>query len=212
MIEFISAVYNESAEIDDLLSHIYPYVDRINIVDDGSTDGTWNRLVQYSAENPKFTGLQIPHTGLCEVARIEALKLCQDGSWVIMLDADERFAPGVLDQIIEFVKAPPEGVTHVYFKQREFIDGTPVAEWPKVKLFLKNSAYLPEIIHKDPSFSGNAHDFGGMVIHRKSSSKQVMRELEYLETYDKLLDAGKVTQSDVNWFKGMHHFVRERHG
>jgi glycosyltransferase involved in cell wall biosynthesis len=229
MLEFISAVYNEEAEIDDLVEHIYPYVDAMHFTDDGSTDTTldhlgkwWDRFNEeyyYNNEDyytdplyGKFTWHSYDHTGLCEVGRIRALEMCDNDSWVLMLDADERFAPGVLEAVVEFCKAPPEGVTHVYFSQKEFIDGRPITEFAKVKLFKKSAAHLPEIIHRDPTFDGEAYNFGGVVIHRKTHNKQIMRELQYLDTYDKLLDAGKVTQGDVDWFKGMHHYVKERHG
>lgn len=218
MLEFIAAVWNEEDEIRDLVAHVYPYVDRIHIVDDVSTDNTTFLLGDiWWADNissvDKFDWHQMDeHTGLCEVVRIKALEMCEDDSWVIMLDADERFAPGVLEAIVAFCKAPPEGVTHVYFSQHEYIDGRKVAEFAKVKLFKKSAAHLPEIIHRDPTFDGEPTNFGGVVIHRKTSQKQVMRELQYLHTYDKLLDAGKVTQGDVDWFKSMHHFVRDRHG
>jgi glycosyltransferase involved in cell wall biosynthesis len=220
MLEFIAAVWNEEEEINDLLEHVCDYVDRINVVDDVSTDRTplildewWHKSNRASHDWDIFTWHQMEeHTGLCEVVRIKALEMCDDDSWVLMLDADERFAPGVLERVVEFCKAPPEGVTHVYFSQHEYIDGVKVAEFAKVKLFKKSAGAFSEIIHRDPSFVGEATNFGGVVIHRKSSQKQVMRELQYLDTYDKLLDAGKVTQGDVDWFKGMHHFVRDRHG
>lgn len=218
MIEFISAVYNEEDEVDDLLSHVFPYVDKIHMVDDVSTDRTPTLLHNWwvsvnRLEVDKFSWHQMEqHTGLCELVRIKALEFVDDDSWVIMLDADERFMPGTLELIRDFVANPTEGVTHLYFSQREFIDGVPRAEFAKVKVFKKSAAHLPEIIHKDPQFDGEPANIGGAVIHRKTSKKQIMREMQYLDTYDRLLDAGKVTQQDVDWFKGMHHFVRERHG
>lgn len=212
MIEFISTLYNEEAEITDLIAHVDPYVDLINLIDDGSTDKTGELLTYLSLNNPKVLARRIDHTGLCEVGRIRALEMCEDDSWVIMLDADERFGEGVLPKIVEFCNNPPEGVTHMYFSQKEFIDRQPVASFAKVKLFKKNAAHLPEIIHRDPSFDGEGVGYDWIVVHRKTSGKQMMREMQYLDTYDKLLDAGKVTQSDVDWFKGMHHYIRDRHG
>jgi len=216
MIEFISTLYNEEEEIIDLLLHVSPYVDKINLIDDGSTDTTLARIgyfkVFHKEATHKTVAKTIEHTGLCEIGRIRALEMCDDDSWIIMLDADERFAPGVLEKIVEFCNNPPEGVTHLYFSQREFIDNSPVAAFAKVKVFKKSAAHLPEIIHRDPSFDGTGVGYDWVVIHRKTVSKQVMRELQYLDTYDKLLDEGKVTQDDVNWFKGMHHYVRDRHG
>ena len=114
--------------------------------------------------------------------------------------------------MVAFCAAPPDGVTHVYFSQKEFIDGIPVAEFAKVKLFKRSAAHFSPIIHRDPSFDGEGYNFGGVVLHRKTSQKQVMRELQYLDTYDTLLDEGKVTPEDVTWFKGVDDCVDERHG
>lgn len=212
-LEFISAVYNEEAEIDDLISHVLPYVDAIHIVDDVSTDSTVDRLAKwwnrFSGEGFDWHQMD-EHTGLCEVVRIKALELCDDDSWVLMLDADERFAPGVLEAVRAFLETVPDNVTHVWFGQHEFIDGIKVAEFAKVKLFRKSAAHFPEVIHRDPQFDGDSANFGGIVIHRKSHEKQIMRETQYLDTYEKLFEEGKVTRSDVDWFRGMHHFVRSK--
>lgn len=209
MIEFICAVYNEQDEIPDLITHIYPYVDRLNFVDDGSTDATANYLEAYQ-NTPKVFFKTIEHTGLCEVARIHALDMCESDSWVIMLDADERFDSRTLNLLAEFLEHPPEGITHVYFRQIELIDGVPIAEFAKVKVFKKSAATLPEVIHRDPQFTGEAVNFGGTVIHRKTSGKQVMRERQYLDTYDRLLAEGKVTEGDVQWFTSMHHYIKSK--
>lgn len=210
--EFITTLYNEEAEIVDLIMHIGDYVDRLNIIDDGSTDKTAEILEAACTESGYHVDYKtIDHTGLCELGRIEALKMCENDSWVIMLDADERFQEGVLPEIIKFINSPEsEGTTHIYFSQHEVIDGNPVAEFAKVKVFRKSAAHLPEIIHKEPSFDGDGIGFNWIVWHRKSSSKQVMREIEYLQTYEKLFQEGKVTKSDVDWFVGMHHYVKPR--
>jgi len=212
MIEFISTLYNEQAELVDLINHVLPYADRLHFIDDGSIDETPIILAQAEDWSPKIEYKTIEHTGMCELGRIEALKMCESDSWIIMLDADERFVEGVLEKIVEFCNNPPEGVTHMYFSQKEFIDSHPVAAFAKVKLFKKYAAHLPEVIHRDPSFDGEAVGYDWIVVHRKTSGKQMMREMQYLDTYDKLLDEGKVTQSDVDWFKGMHHYIRDRHG
>lgn len=214
MIEFITTLYNESAEINSLIAHVYPYVDRLNIINDGSTDDTADKIFQarVATKDSKINFKTIEHTGLCEIGRIHALEMCENDSWVIMLDADERFSDGTLMRIVDFCDNPTEGVTHLYFTQKEYIEGVQRAEFAKVKVFKKSAAHLPEVIHRDPQFDGEPENIGGYVIHRKTKYKQVMREMQYLDTYDKLLTEGKVTEGDVNWFKSMHHYVRDRHG
>lgn len=212
MIEFISSVYNEENEISDLIEHVEPWVDKIHIVDDGSEDSTPDILYNWMFVSNKVNFYPITHTGLCEIGRIRALSHVADDSWVVMLDADERFDFRVLENTTEYLLGVPKEITHIYYSQHEFIDNQKVAEFAKVKVFRKSAAHLPEVIHRDPQFDGEAINLGGVVIHRKSKQKQVMREMQYLDTYEKLYDEGKVTRDDVNWFKGMHHFIKDKHG
>lgn len=211
MIEFIAAVYNEEAEISGLLEHIYPYVEHINIVSDGSTDDTdfiLGKLIQtYKTLNYK----RILHTGLPETVKHEALQMVQDGSWALMLDADERFDNHVLEQIRDFVNSDEsKDIDYVYFRQVEIIDKVGVREFQKAKLFRKEAISFPlNNIHADDVFTGNGifkEDW--VVLHRKGSYKQVIREREYLNTYKKLLVEGHIDKGRYEWLVGLHHYVK----
>src|SRR6202008_2306519 len=136
MLSFIAAVYNEEEEIGELLQHIQSVVDVIRIVDDGSTDATpiilGNADFMFKERHVNsigptktwdFKAVTIEHTGLPETVKNEALKMVPDGSWVLMLDADERFADGVLEAIDSFLNSSEsEKVDYVYFRQVEVID------------------------------------------------------------------------------------------
>lgn len=214
MITFMTTLYNEEHELSDLMMHVAPYVSAWAVIDDGSQDSTPQLLRQIKAfvnegGFDSFIYKTIPHTGSCELGRLEALKLVPADSWVIMLDADERFEDGVLPKITEWIRSNPSK-THMYFNQNEFIDGTQTRNYQKVKVFKKESAHLPEIIHGDPQFDGDPEGFGWVVIHRKSTDKQIQREIEYLRTYQQLLDEGKIDQDKFNWFVNMHYFVRSQ--
>ena len=206
MITFITTLYNEEDEIEDLLWHVFDYVDYLSIIDDGSTDNTAAILRKWWQDYDNFKYKTIEHTGLCEIGRIKALEGVKDDSWVIMLDADERFEEGVLPKIVEWIYTNP-AETHMYFTQLEFIDGKQVRVFQKVKVFKKSVAHLPEIIHGDPIFDGNPVSFNWTVLHRKTTNKQIQREIEYLVTYQKLFDEGKIDEGKLKWFQGMHHFV-----
>ena len=213
MIEFICALYNEEEELRDLIEHVAPYVDHLNFVDDGSSDRTSDILEEYrQGPNWHVNYAYIRHTGLCEVARIEALKMCADDSWVLMCDADERFED--LRAIKDWVDSEEsKKYTHVWFRQKEYLDGNHTRTYGKVKLFRKNAVHLSPIIHSDPSFDGEGTNLEWVVNHRKTSVKQVMREKEYLSTYNKLLEDGLIDQGQKDWFLSMHYYVRqEPHG
>lgn len=211
MIEFISAVYNEEKEIESLYNHIAQYVNKINIADDGSTDNTPSILEELEDFDPRVEILFLSHIGLPETVKAEALRSVEKGSWVIMLDADERFAEGVLETIRDFCNSSQaEEYDYVYFRQLEVIDGQVVREFQKCKLFRKEAMSFPlDNIHADDVLTGRGlmrDDW--IVYHRKSTSKQVQREIEYLSTYKKLLAEGKIDEGRYNWLVGLHHYVK----
>jgi len=206
MLNFIAAVYNEEKEISGLLRHIYDYVDGIYIVDDESSDETPNLLAQYEDEYPKISWKTIPHTGLPETVKNEALSMVPDNSWVLMLDADERFADGVLDKVKAELKSYIPW-THYYFQQLEIIEGQHVRTFQKSKLFRKEAIRFPSGIHEDDQFEGQGlYKPNWIVYHRKTWDKQKQRESEYLTTYDKLLEEGKIDEGRRQWLRGLHYF------
>jgi glycosyltransferase involved in cell wall biosynthesis len=209
MLSFIAAVYNEEQEIDKLLSHVYPWVDGIYIVDDESTDST-PTFLQSIEDNAKIHWKTIAHTGLPETVKNEALQMVPNGSWVLMLDADERLAEGVLASLRWTLGAAAKGsidYTHFYFQQLEIIDGQHVRTFQKSKLFKKEAIHFSTGIHEDDRFDGEGlYKPEWVVYHRKTWDKQKQREAEYLVTYDKLLAEGKIDEGRRDWLRGLHYF------
>jgi len=212
MLSFVSAVYNEIDEIGSLLAHVEPYVDVIRIVDDGSTDSTATYLKYWVPDDPwvDYSYRTIEHTGLPETVKAEAVKDVPDGSWVAMLDADERFEEGALLKMVKWIaEGPPPEITHVYFTKNEFLDGNQVRSFQKVHLFRKESVTFSDIIHVDDAYTGDPVNIGLTVLHRKTSDKQRKREKEYLDTYAKLVAEGKMTQEKADWCRGLHYYERD---
>lgn len=216
-LEFLGALYNEEHEIADLIGHVAPFVDRLNFCDDGSTDQTISIIREYQRMYP-IQYKYIAHTGLPETVKNEALSLISDNSWVLMLDADERFAPGVLDEVKNWlddgmnVSGISDEITHVYFNQIEILDGRAVRQFNKAKLFKKEVIHFPlNNIHADDSFDGDGiYKEGWTVFHRKTTAKQVQRETEYLSTYRKLLLDGHIDEGREKWLQGLHYFVHPK--
>lgn len=207
MLTFMAALYNEENQIESLLNHVNPYVDAYAFVDDGSTDNTWKEVFRHCDKIPSFETIE--HTGLPETVKARALEYVHPDSWVIMLDADERFGDGVLPKITNFINSKnSEGITHVWFTLQEFIDGQHTRTFQKCRLFRASAANFSTRVHEDDTFTGNGAFFGWTVLHNKSKEKQVQREKEYLETYQRLVSEGKITQERADEMKSFHYFVR----
>jgi glycosyltransferase involved in cell wall biosynthesis len=213
-LEFICAVYNEEHEVGSLIEHVYPVVDRITFVDDDSFDKTFEiieRYIEWADPDNKINVYRIDHSGLPEYVKDVALSRCGSGNWVLMLDADERFTHETLKAIRPFLNSSQaEETDYVYFRQVEIIDGKPVREFQKAKLFrAENIKFATENIHADDELIGRGiYQPDWTVLHRKTSNKQINREVEYLRTYTKLLDEGKIDEGRYNWLVGLHHFVK----
>jgi glycosyltransferase involved in cell wall biosynthesis len=214
---FLVATYNESAEIVDLLDKVAEHIEEIVVSDDGSTDDTTDKIEAWSAVNKerKVDIIYNDHTGLPETVKKKGVEFIHyiygPDQWVLMLDADERVDEATLKDIVDFTNSDLSiGITHIWFVLDEYIDGRgPLRSFLKCRLFRAGSAAFSEAVHEDDRFDGQGANFSWRVIHRKSSEKQIMREKEYLETYKRLLEEGKVTQEWVNRCIGFHYFVKE---
>jgi hypothetical protein len=134
-----------------------------------------------------------------------------DGSWVLMLDADERIDLATQKRILEFFQSgEADNWDYIYFNQLEVIDGQHVRTFQKAKLFRKESITFPlNNIHADDQFTGRGTYMDDwVVLHRKSTNKQIKRETEYLDTYKKLLESGAIDEGRFNWLRGLHHYVK----
>lgn len=217
MLIFLVATYNEEAEIVDLLTSVYG-INNFVISDDGSTDNTVNLALEWAGTKlvENLTILRNEHTGLAETIKRKGVehirRVYGPNTWILMLDADERIDTDTLDQIRTFtnLETTPSNVTHIWFGLDEYIDERgPLRSFLKCRLFKAGYVWFSESVHEDDKFEGQGANFNWRVIHRKTSAKQMMREREYLNTYDKLLKAGKVTQEWVDRCKSFHYFVKE---
>ena len=213
MLSFIAALYNEEKEVEDLLDHVQPYVDEIIVVDDGSTDETYNLAFSWMQNHDTPSDLwKIKHIGRPETVKQIAL-LHTNHDWVLMLDADERFADGVLHDIQEFLDSDiAHDITHVWFGLEEFIDNQFTKGFAKCRLFRRDAVTFSTGIHQSDQFAGQGASFDWRVIHRKTSEKQIAREMEYVRTYYEMLKAGEITEEDMQWLMSNHYFVRVLHG
>jgi glycosyltransferase involved in cell wall biosynthesis len=71
------------------------------VVDDGSTDGTWDYLTERAQEWPNLRVVQQPPSGRPSVGRNRGLTLAQ-GTYVFFHDADDYLDPDALRRLVDF--------------------------------------------------------------------------------------------------------------
>jgi glycosyltransferase involved in cell wall biosynthesis len=215
MLGFMVATFNEEAEIVSLLNSVKDLAGFFVVSDDGSTDKTVSLAHSWGKDNNKSLYIMHnAHTGLPETVKKRGAdfiaSLRGQDCWVLMLDADERLAPTVSEHIRAFTDEGLEkGITHIWFGLQEYMDGVATRGFEKCRMFRAGAARFSESVHEDDRFEGQGAAFGWVVIHRKTSFKQRLREQEYKDTYKKLLREGKVTEDWVKKCLMMHYFIRE---
>ncbi len=108
-ISILMPCYNASETLDEALDSLseqsYPDYDLV-AVDDGSTDGTLERLQSRAAEDARVRVISIPHGGI--VAALNAgLNDCR-GELIARMDADDRAHPNRLEKQLSYMQAHPE--------------------------------------------------------------------------------------------------------
>ena len=82
---------------------------RLYIVDDGSSDDSWEKISEFAAENPDFVFAQRSENSGASVARNTAIEMCWDWADIIgVLDADDEYKPTKIEKLVEKLMEHPE--------------------------------------------------------------------------------------------------------
>ncbi len=134
----IIPTYNELENIDPLLERLLalPYELEVLVVDDGSPDGTADRVKSWQARSPRVHLLQRPSKlGLGSAYRDGFRYALQHGAeYIFEMDADFSHDP---DAIGEFLEAAKDA--DVVLGSR-YLHGVTVVNWPLSRLILSYSA------------------------------------------------------------------------
>ena len=95
--------------IQSVLAQSYAFLELI-LVDNNSTDNTWEILNQYAREYPQFIKLTKAHKQGAPATRNKGLELAT-GDWIQFLDSDDYLRPDKIDHQVELIK---EGGYHDY--------------------------------------------------------------------------------------------------
>jgi len=106
----LMAAFNEAKvivqSVRQVLASDYPNLEVI-IIDDGSTDGTSERVRQHFADDPRVTLLTVPNGGKARALN-HGLSHAR-GSVVVALDADTHFEPDAISKIVRWFADPEVG-------------------------------------------------------------------------------------------------------
>ena len=88
-------VKNEADIIVETLAHASKWCDRIFVFDNGSTDGTWERVLEFARREPRivpFKSAAVPYRDSLRMDTFNHFRAeAEDGDWWCKLDADELY-------------------------------------------------------------------------------------------------------------------------
>jgi len=105
-LSLVVPLLNEEENIDRLISRLHDVIATLNqsweliLVDDGSTDRTFDRIAEYAGKEPEIVGISLSRNFGQEIALMAGLNQAQ-GSLIITLDADLQHPPELIPKLIE---------------------------------------------------------------------------------------------------------------
>lgn len=144
--------YNEQGSIGPLLERLNPACEQsfgksyeIILIDDGSSDGCWNEILDYANNENHICGIKLARNAGHQKALSAGLQHAR-GDYIFILDADLQDPPELLSQMYQMIN---EGSDVVYGQRRERAGET----WFKKKtatLFYRTLSRLSDVdIPKD---------------------------------------------------------------
>jgi dolichol-phosphate mannosyltransferase len=113
MILIVLPAYNEAAGLPPLLNEIRAVMNesrleyKVVVVDDGSSDGTWDMIVRHAQEMPIVPVRHEVNRGLAEALRSGlqvALSRAAPADVIVTMDADNTHAPGLVMRMLGLIR------------------------------------------------------------------------------------------------------------
>lgn len=120
-VSVVTPCFNEEDSIESYFNRVVPICERLTnsfeiiIVDDGSKDNTWNKIVSLSKVDSRIKGVKLSRNFGKELALTAALKFSK-GQRIFVIDADLQDPPELLE---EMMKHLDDGFDVVYGKRKK---------------------------------------------------------------------------------------------
>lgn len=169
LVSIILPAYNHERYIDEtlrsLIAQSYKNVELL-VIDDGSPDNTWSRLLALKPEcNKRFVHVVMEHRenkGLCATYN-ELIDLSR-GEYLFVVNSDDVAKEHAIERLVAFLKSAPDYAVAV--GDNEFIDEkSQVVYWDEDKrgVYVKGAGvYLTfnEYLSKTKKINSNSYEFG----------------------------------------------------
>lgn len=104
-LSIVSPVYQAAGVLDELLTRLQAVLQSVTeqyeilLVDDGSSDTSWSRIVSWAAADARIKGLRLSRNFGQHYALTAGLAACQ-GEWVAVMDCDLQDQPEAIPQLL----------------------------------------------------------------------------------------------------------------
>jgi glycosyltransferase involved in cell wall biosynthesis len=143
--------HNSGDRLKQLITYHRPYVNEIVVVDQGSTDGTWE-----DAKALADFAIQKTCKGCVEPERQYSVDLATQ-PWVLVMDDDERLSTALLEGLEGILTS---GADAVWFKFKNLIEDVDISailgDDPHLRLFRKGAVRWPTRMHSWPETASQA--------------------------------------------------------
>jgi succinoglycan biosynthesis protein ExoO len=152
LISVIMAAHNVGSYIEEAVTSVLGQTARaleLIVVDDASTDDTAMRLLKLQARNPRLLLLREGVNAGVSAARNHALALAK-GTWIAIVDADDRILPARLTRLID--EAEALGADWIADDQYLLRDGArdPIARLMTAEAPGARLVEADHLVHRDP--------------------------------------------------------------
>ncbi len=164
LISAVLATFNEEKNISDCIFTLKSFTDEIVIVDGTSSDKTRELAQTLGAIVIKTTNKQMFH-----INKNMAIDKAS-GSWIFLIDADERVSPALAREIKDKVESNPDEngfwINRKNWFIGKFLEKGGAYPDSVIRLFKKGKGRLPEIsVHEQVKIEGNIGHLKNDILH-----------------------------------------------